>query len=153
MNTYVDTSAVVPLYIAEPFSDAADAAAKSTGQIPFTLIHQLELSNAFERLVGRRLLTRAECGRLYDQLQDDLDNRRLVPVALDLEAVVARAAELSRSHAATFLARSLDLIHVAAAEAIACRRFVSADDRQLAVAKAMGLRVVDIKQRFAGRKT
>ena len=44
------------------------------------------------------------------------------------------------------LARSLDLLHVAAAHVTSCTRFVSGDDRQLAVAKASGLEVVDINR-------
>lgn len=77
----------------------------------------------------------------------------MVLVSVDLEAVLARAAELSRAHAARLLARSLDLIHVACAHLVRCRVFVSADDRQLAVAKATGLRTVDIKRPVRRRKT
>ncbi|MGH9409398.1 MAG: type II toxin-antitoxin system VapC family toxin [Vicinamibacterales bacterium] len=147
MNTYADSSALVALYVTEPFSDAADAALRAAGQIPFNLIHQLEVPNAFERLVGRKLLTREECRGLYDHLQEDLDHRRLVATAVDLDAVFAQATELSTAHAARFLARSLDLLHVAAAHVSGCTRFVSADDRQIAVAKTTGLTVIDIKRR------
>lgn len=49
------------------------------------------------------------------------------------------------------LSRSLDLLHIAAAHALACTTFVSGDDRQLAVAKASGLKTIDIKRR-AGRR-
>jgi predicted nucleic acid-binding protein len=146
VKTYVDSSALIPLYVTERFSDAADAAVTAAGTIPFTPIHRLELTNAFERLVGRRLLTGDECRRLYEQLQDDLDNGRLVTVAADLDAVFAQAVELSRAHAATCLARSLDLMHVAAAQVLGGKTFVSADDRQLAVARATGLKTLDIKR-------
>ena len=153
MNTYIDSSALVPLYVTERFSDAADAAITAAGEIPFTPIHQLELTNAFERLVGRRLLTRDECRRLYEQLEDDLDKGRLVTVGGDLDAVVAHAVELSRAHAARFLARSLDLMHVAAAQVLGCKAFVSADDRQLAVARAAGLKPLDIKKPTGRKRT
>jgi predicted nucleic acid-binding protein len=139
--------------VTERFSDAADAAVTTAGHIPFTPIHQLELTNAFEHLVGRRLLTRDECRRLYEQLADDLDNGRLVTVAGDLDAVIAHAVELSRAHAARFLARSLDLMHVAAAQGLGCKTFVSADDRQLAVARAAGLKPLDIKRPTGRKKT
>ena len=153
MNRYVDSSALVPLYVTERFSDAADSTLTVAGQVPFTLIHQLEVPNAFERLVGNNLLTRDECGALYKHLQEDLDTRRLVPVSLDFEAALVQAAELSRAHAAKFLARSLDLIHVASAHLAKCTTFVSADDRQLAVAKATGLKIVDIKRPIRRKKT
>jgi hypothetical protein len=124
---------------------------RTSGQVPFTAIHQLEVLNAFELLVGRALLTRGECRSVQAHLRDDLDNQRLVPVSLDFERVCADAGELSRLYTAKFLARSLDLLHVAAAHVALCRTFVSADDRQLAVAKASGLTVIDIKRRIARR--
>ena len=37
---------------------------------------------------------------------------------------------------------SLDVLHVASAQVLGCRRFVSYDERQLALAKAAGLRVL-----------
>jgi hypothetical protein len=33
---------------------------RHAGQIPFSAVHQLEVPNAFERLVGRNLMTRDE---------------------------------------------------------------------------------------------
>ena len=59
MNTYIDSSALVPLYVTERFSDAADAAVTAAGDIPFTPMHQLELTNAFERLRPRVTATMA----------------------------------------------------------------------------------------------
>ena len=61
--------------------------------------------------------------------------------------VFADAYELSRLYTSKLLSRSLDLLHVAAARVAACTTFVSADDRQLAVARATGLAVIDIKRR------
>jgi hypothetical protein len=71
----------------------------------------------------------------------------LLPVALDLDRVYAEAAELSRLHSSRFLTRSLDVLHVAAAHATLCRTFASADDRQLKLARASGLRPLDIRRR------
>lgn len=148
MTTYVDSSALVPVYVPERFSRAARSAVQAASQVPFTAIHQLEIPNAFELLVGRGLITRAECRAVHAHLQEDLEGRRLVRVPLDLERVFMDAADLSRLYTARFLTRSLDLLHVAAAHAADCARFVSADDRQLAVATASGLEAVDIKRRI-----
>jgi predicted nucleic acid-binding protein len=150
--TYIDSSALVPLYVPERFSVCARSVAQDVRQLPFTALHQLEVPNAFELLVGRGLITRDECRAILQQVQDDLEGQRLTPLALDLERVFADAGELSRRHAAKFLARSLDLLHVAAAHLALCKTFVSADDRQLAVAKASGLTVVDIKRRVRRRR-
>jgi predicted nucleic acid-binding protein len=146
VTTYADSSALLPLYVTEQFSEAADSELGSVGQIPFTAIHQLEIPNALERLVGRKLMTREECRSVQQQLRDDVESQRLLPLSLDLDQVFTEAGELSARYAAKHLARSLDLLHVAAAHAVRSRRFVSADDRQLAVAKATGLTTVDIKR-------
>ena len=109
--------------------------------------------NAFELMVGRKAMTREECRAVQDQLQDDIANHRLVRVALDLDQVFTNASELSRAYTAKSLTRSLDLLHVAASHLTMCTTFVSADDRQLAIAKATGLKVVDIKTRPRGRQS
>jgi predicted nucleic acid-binding protein len=147
VTIYVDSSALVPVYVPERFSTAAHVAVRTAGQVPFTAIHELEVPNAFELLVGRELIGRQECGSIQQQLRNDLENQRLVPTSLDLDEVFTHASELSRLYTAKHLARSLDLLHVAAAHAAMCKTFVSADDRQLAVAKASGLKVIDIKHR------
>lgn len=146
MTTYVDSSALIPLYISERFSESADAVLRRAGQVPFTALHQLEIRNAFERLVGRDLITREECRLVQRHLQEDLESLRLMPVSLDLDQLFIGAGELSAAYAAKHLARGLDLLHIAAAHAAGCRKFVSADDRQLAVAKASGLGIADIKR-------
>jgi predicted nucleic acid-binding protein len=150
--TYIDSSALVPLYVPESFSAAARSAVRDANQVPFTLLHQLEVHNAFELLVGRGLITARERRSVLQQLQEDLDGQRLMPLALDLERVFADAGELSRRYSANFFARSLDLLHVASAHLALCTRFVSADDRQLRVAKGTGLMVVDLKGRVRRRR-
>lgn len=152
MTTYIDSSALVPVYVPERFSDAARSAVRTTAQVPFTALHRLEVPNAFALLAGRKLLTRDEYRAVLAQLGDDLDHQRLVSVPLDFEHVLAEAAELSRLHTARLLTRSLDLLHVAAAHAIMCTTFVSADDRQLRLAKATGLKPLDIKRRVRRRR-
>lgn len=146
MTTYVDSSALVPIYVPERFSTSARTAIRDAGQVPFTAIHELEVPNAFELLAGRDLMTRDECRSIQGQLREDLEAHRLVHVSVDLDQVFTQAGEFSRLYAAKHLARSLDLLHVAAAHAAACTTFVSADDRQLAVAKASGLKTIDIKR-------
>jgi predicted nucleic acid-binding protein len=140
------------VYVPERFSRAAQAAVRTAGQIPFTALHQLEVPNAFEQLVGRDLMTKDESRAVQAQLREDLEHQRLMPVSLELDRVFTEASELSRLYTAKYLARSLDLLHVAAAHIALCTTFVSADDRQLAVAKASGLTTVDIKRRKRGQK-
>lgn len=146
MTTYIDSSALVAVYVPERLSAHARAVVRASGQLPFTPLHRLEVENAFELLVGRRVLTRDERDAVRQQLQDDIDSQRLRSVSVDLERVFADAAELSIAHSARLLTRSLDVLHVAAALALGCSRFVSADDRQIALSRALRLKTVDIKR-------
>jgi hypothetical protein len=107
---------------------------RAVPQIPFTQLHELEVRNALQSLVGRGLITRDECRAVFAQLDGDLDSQRLARVSLDLDRVFTSASDLSRTYTAKVLTRSLDLRHVAAALAMMCTRLVSADDRQLVVA-------------------
>lgn len=153
MTTYVDSSALVAVYVPERFSKTARQVLRAAPQVPFTQLHELEVPNAFELLVGRGLITRSECRGIQAQLYEDIENHRLARLSPDLERVFTKACELSRAYTAKFLTRSLDLLHVAAAHTLMCTTFVSADDRQLAVAKATGLEVVDIKRRVRRYKS
>lgn len=147
MTTYVDSSALVAVYVPERFSKAARRALRAVPQVPFTQLHELEVTNAFELLMGRGLISGEEHRDIHSQLREDIDSQRLARVSVDLEQVFRNAGEFSRAYSAKSLTRSLDLLHVAAAHVGVCTVFVSADDRQLAVAKATGLKIVDIKRR------
>jgi predicted nucleic acid-binding protein len=152
VTTYVDSSALVAVYVTERFSRSARRALRTAPQVPFTQLHELEVPNAFELLVGRAVMSRDECRTIQAQLRDDIENQRLVRLSLDLDRVFAGAYELSRSYGSKFLARSLDLLHVAAAHVSTCTTFISADDRQLSVARATGLSVIDVKRRVKRTK-
>ena len=152
MTTYVDSSALVPAYVPERFSRVAREVLRGLPQVPYTPLHELEVFNAFALLRGRKLITADEHRAIHTQVQEDVDAQRFVPVALDWASVFETARELSEAHTARFLTRSLDLLHVAAARATSCRVFVSADDRQLAVARAAGLKVVDITRKPRSRR-
>jgi len=152
VTTYVDSSALVAVYVPERFSKAARRALRAAPQVPFTQLHELEVPNAFALLLGRGLISADEYNAIQTQMREDVDAQRLVPLSLDLDRVFTLASELSLTYTAKLLTRSLDLLHVAAAQAATCRSFVSADDRQLAVAKATGLKVVDIKRSVRAAK-
>ena len=153
MTTYIDSSVLVTVYVPERFSSAARQVVRAVPQVPFTQLHELEVPNAFELLVGRGSISREECRAIQGHLQEDLERQRLARVFLDLDRIFTSANDRSRTHTAKFLTRSLDLLHVATARVMMSSRFASADDRQLAVAKATGLKVADIKRRSSPKKS
>jgi hypothetical protein len=81
------------------------------------------------------------------QVAEDRDAERLASAPLDLHCIFQHACELSQRHAARLLCRSLDVVHVSSAIALGSTRCVSADYRQLKLARTVGLAVVDITKR------
>lgn len=146
MTTYIDSSVLVAVYVPERYSAAARNTLRKLPQVPYTMLHELEVANAFALLLGRKSITAVEHRAVRTQVRDDVEAQRLMPTALDWPETFAVACELSESYTPTHLTRSLDLLHVAAARALGCTVFVSADDRQLAAAKATGLKAIDIKR-------
>jgi len=147
VRRYFDSSALVAIYVTEAFSKKARREARAAIQIPYTELHDLEVRNAMRHLHGRGLLNAKETRDLLGQLDDDLEAQRLVDTRLDLFEVFRNAGELSRSHTATLLCRTLDILHVAAALQLGCAAFVSGDGRQLSLAKDVGLDPIDVKGR------
>jgi len=146
VTTYIDSSALVAVYVPERHSAAVHKTLRKLPQVPYTLLHELEVANAFALLLGRKSITAVEYRAILAQVRDDVEAQRLMPTALDWPQTFAGACELSEACTPTLLTRSLDLLHVAAARALGCTVFVSADDRQLAAAKSSGLKAVDIKR-------
>jgi predicted nucleic acid-binding protein len=151
VKRYFDSSALVAIYVTESFSRRARREAQAVAQLPYTVLHDLEVRNALQVMHGRGMLDAQALRALLGHLDDDLEAQRLVETRVDLFEVFRRAGELSRTHAARLLCRSLDILHVAAALVLRCTCVVSGDDRQLALAKAVGLDAIDVERPRRGR--
>jgi hypothetical protein len=145
--SYFDTSVLVPLYLPEQGAVAARRHAARAGQIPYTQLHALELTNAVQLNCGRGVITLVELRAVTLQIEDDVLAHRLRETSLDLGDVFRSAQQLAQQHSVRLLCRSLDVLHVAAALHLGCHELVSADDRQLALAQAVGLEAVNLKGR------
>lgn len=145
MDTYFDTSALVKLYVSEAHSERARREAARAGQISCTPLQTLELQSAIRQLVGRGTLPAAALSLFEQHLEADRRAHRMREVAVDLNGAFRRADRLTRTYTERLLCRTLDVLHVATALELGSKRFVSADDRQLVLAKAAGLAVTDVK--------
>ncbi len=145
MRVYFDSSALVAVYVSEAHSARARAEIRRHVPVPWTPLHDLEVGNTLRLLRGRGQITAAELRGLLGHIDEDVEKGRLQRPTLDLGAVFRRAGNLSEAHASTTLARSLDILHVAAALELGCGSLVSGDDRQIALAKAEGIRTIDIR--------
>jgi len=89
--------------------------------------------------VFRRELRLETVVQALADLEHDIDTGVWEPPAYDLGDVHTRAEHLVRRHAAVLGTRSLDILHVAAALALGATRFVTSDQRQASLAKAVHL--------------
>jgi len=145
LTVYFDSSALVAVYVTEQYSDRARRELRRRVPVPWTPLHDVEVKNAFRLLCGRKQIDETEMDGLLAHIDEDLQRGRLLRPIIDLDATFRRAERLSRTHAVKTLARTLDLLHVAALLEIGCGTLVSGDERQIATARAEGLRTIDIR--------
>lgn len=142
MRAYFDTSVVAKWYVAEPNSGPA-LALRRRFKPPATLthLHRLELVTAWQLKVHRREIAASVAAAAGEALAEDVDAGVWTAPDYELAAVFATADRLARAHASSSGARTLDLLHVAAALELDETHFVTADARQATAAKSAGLKV------------
>lgn len=142
MSAYADTGFLVSLYLEEMTSPAADAIfATLDSVLPLTELGLLELRNAFNLAIVRGRITEDERDRLWMKFTEQCDQGVFEKQFVDFEALHLRARQLSDRHTPLNAARTLDLLHVAAALLLGRKEFLSFDARQRLVAQAEGLLV------------
>lgn len=147
-TVYADPSALLKLYRREPGSAAFAAWRNATsGALPLTLHGELEIVNAICRYRHRGLFSPELQQSALDALQEDLASGRYRREDPGWRAVMRRAMELTRAHTAEVGTRTLDVLHVASAIELGLRQFLTFDDRQSALARRAGLRLVAIPAR------
>jgi len=122
MSFYADTSFFFSLYGSDANSARADAwrQANPVG-LPFTALHRLELKNAFWLAVFQKRMTVPEAAGLWRGVESDLATGVLKERALSLGELFRAGEALVQSHTAETGSRSLDILHVAAAQSLAAR--------------------------------
>lgn len=140
MQTYFDTSLLLKAYIPEASTPAAlEIILAANPPVPFSHILELELRTAIRLKHGRHEITAAAMKSALKAVASDLAAGILVRPAYDLAAVYLRAEKISAMHAAATLARSADILHIAAALESGCTVFASFDERQRRCAALTGL--------------
>jgi predicted nucleic acid-binding protein len=134
---YCDTSFLLPLYVArDVFHQAASAqAAQLVDGIPYTLLGELELINGLRRLLAGKIITPAEYDRAFRQIDEDVRDGILRHASLHQGEHFQKARELSKKFTPALQARSLDILHVAAALLLEARHFYSFDAKQRLLAE------------------
>jgi len=146
MSAYLDTGALVPLYVEESLSEAVTAHLESRGEaVSVSLFHQLELENALRLKVFRSEIQEDRYLAVLSKVETDMTKGMLVSRPVSWVDAFTQAREISQRVTATSGCRTLDLIHVAIAMQWECSVFVTADGRQAAAARLEGLSTVDLR--------
>ena len=139
MTIYADTSFFVSLYVKDAHSTDADQLLGS-GPAPWiTPLHFAEWTHAVAAQVFRGYMTIAEAGRAQHELEDDRDAGLWASIDVPDNAFNV-CADLGRRYGPKLGVRTLDSLHVACALELKAERFWTFDDRQLKLARAMGLK-------------
>ena len=140
-SVYADTSLLVSLYLADANTPQALASVAASGRpLLLTSWQQFELENALQLRLFRRESSRADLAEAETRLTEDLAAGVVVPVTLSMSSVLPIARQLTARHTALVGCRAFDVFHVAAAVHLRASRFLTFDVRQLALARAAGLR-------------
>jgi predicted nucleic acid-binding protein len=153
MRVYADTSFLLKLFAQEPDSQAVISEYRRLHHpaVFFLPLHALEVRNAILQRAfhQRRALAsgeRQQIARERDtalaRLEHFTKRRALLDVTLDMDAVIARATQLSSAHTERLGARAIDLLHVASALTLESELFLTTDERQAQLAKAERLKVI-----------
>lgn len=142
-KTYVDPSALRRSYVHDDRSGAfCGWRRRLTGALPLTLHGRAELVNSITLAVFRGDITSDAAEGALADIESDLRAGRLHMADLLWRKALERAESLSRQYTPKLGTRALDVLHVASAQVLGCTTFVTYDDRQAALAKALHLRLV-----------
>ena len=153
MRAYADSSFLLRLVTGEADSPQAIAAYRrlDSPRLFYQPLHALEVRNAILQRAfhqrrsiasSRRRHVARERDAALARLEHLVARRALLDVALDMDAAITRAANLSTAHTERLGARAIDLLHVASALTLESELFFTTDSRQAQLAKAEGLKVV-----------
>jgi predicted nucleic acid-binding protein len=133
VKMFFDSSAFAKRYIDEAGSDVVEQCCLEATDLALCIICVPEILSALNRRVRERAISKTDYGRLKRHLLEDVRDATIVNLTPDVMAQAVKALERSPLRAA-------DAMHIAAAEEWGADMFVSADQRQLSAARAVGLR-------------
>lgn len=141
---YLDTGALVKLYLVEPGSEFVQDKAEKAACLPLNPLQELELRNALFAASGRGWIDEEVLRGTLGNLEEDIREGYFLRESPDWRPLYKRASVLAKRYTPEFLCRTLDILHVAAAEVSEADELVTGDQRQLKVCRAIGFPVAEI---------
>ena len=141
---YIDTSAIVKLYIKEPDSrDVSKWIKKNNEPIPYTRLTEMELINALKLKEFRKEIHTDDFDKICLKLQEHEERGVYYRPPIDWPVIYTLALDLSKAHTSNIGSRSLDILHVAAALFLKADRILTFDERQAQLAAIAGINVIN----------
>ena len=143
---YLDTSALLKLYLREEGSEWVQTQVTAqSAPLPVWELQEAELTNALRLKVFWRDITATQAQAQLAHFRSRKDRGQYFFPNLDRAALMERFRLLAH-HSMKLGTRTLDVMHIACACEIQADRFLSFDERQLSLAKLVGLRVLTPKR-------
>lgn len=147
MNLYPDTTFYVALrFFNDTHHEAATGFYEMHGEetLLWSPWHRVEVANALRQFArgDQPALRPVEARRIIHRLETDVRVGYFLHMEVDWRDVLRSAYEISAEHGFSCACRAADLLHVAYAKELAADAFVTFDEDQLQLARAVGLDVV-----------
>lgn len=141
---YCDSSFILAVLLPGDFfhPHALPVAARFTESIPLTLLAELEVTNTIRRALREGKIDRAQHDQAFAQMETDLAAGIFTKRDVSQTDLYRKARELSKKHTPQIPARSLDILHAAAALELGADTLCSFDLRQRDLAHATGLKLL-----------
>ena len=138
---YLDTSALIKLYLREAGSgDVQAVVASQSDPLPVWELHEMELINALRLKIFWKEITESDAAGQIANFNRRQSNGMYYMPEIGRSDLLDRYLQLS-VHTPTLGCRTLDILHVAAAVLLGTALFVSFDQRQRQLAELAGLKV------------
>ncbi|MBV8490443.1 MAG: type II toxin-antitoxin system VapC family toxin [Candidatus Eremiobacteraeota bacterium] len=138
MTVYPDTSFLISLYLPDRYSDEARRALAGSLSVYLTALHRAEWAHAVALHVARRQITEQQALRVTTAFELHQRQGLWHSIAIPEAAYESWAALAQRPLPGTST-HTIDALHVACALELGAERFWTFDQRQGALARALGL--------------
>ncbi len=139
---YADSSFLASLYLNDTNTAVANAfLAEAQKPLYFTVFNRVELRNALRNMVARREASSEAVSKAFRLIENDVSDGLLIEKKLDTIKLFKVAEQLSAKYAENAVIRCVDLLHVASAQTLGIRVFLTFDSQQSKFARLTGLEV------------
>jgi predicted nucleic acid-binding protein len=141
MQVYADTSFLAALYLFDDLTPEANAyMSHHPHPLVLTELQQAEARNAFRLRVAQKRSSSEEVYRALIHFDRDIAEGIFVQASPDWPRTFREFEQISQKYSERGGHRFVDLLHVAAALNLEARTFLTFDQRQARLAKAVGLK-------------